>query len=146
MKRAKVEVMLPKRPPGRPKKLFDLAKLAKITVAAPDSLAQALEQLLIFDSRMLDAETARELVKIIPQLLIMRRAWKAHFVEYGCIACKRKRVEYQSGGLCARCQGRLSHRIRECFRNVGAGRDLNEEVTALTRRFAAAQMLFNGDE
>ena len=122
------------------------AKLAKVGVVAPEALSRAIEQLLIFDARMLDAQTSRELAKIIPQLLDMRRAWKAHFVEYGCVCCKRKKVPYGAGGLCDRCQTRLGRRIRGCFRNIGAGRDLAGELANITSKYDAAQMLLNGGE
>ena len=145
-KPARSELVPSKRPPGRPKKLFDLAKLAGVKVLAPESLAQAIEQLVIFDSRFADAETCRELVKIMPQLLIMRRAWRAHYAEYGCISCHKKRAPYQCGGLCVRCQGRLIQRMLNCFRNVGAGRDLNEELSSISRKYDAAQKLLNGDD
>lgn len=146
MKQAKRGLIPLKSPPGRPRKLFDLAKLAKVAVVTPDSLAHAIEQLLIFDSRILDSDTARELVKIVPQLLIMRRAWKAHFVEYGCISCKRKRVVYGAGGFCNACQGRIGQRLRQCFRNVGAGRDVAGELASITQKYDAAQLLLNGDD
>lgn len=55
MKRAKLAVT--KNPVERGKKVFDPAKLARVTVVESGSLDEDLECLLIFDAQMLDAHT-----------------------------------------------------------------------------------------
>jgi hypothetical protein len=93
-KLAKVEVF-PEAPKhcrlGRPKKSFDHAKLDALAVAAPESPGELLTQLFILDARMLDRETQHELLRIFPQLIHVRRAWKAHFLEHGCLLCRNGR-------------------------------------------------------
>jgi hypothetical protein len=73
---------------GRPKKILDIQKLDSTQVVAlpPE---QAIESLLIFDVRCLDAGTKRELLRLLPQLIHIRRAWKAEFTECGCLACSK---------------------------------------------------------
>ncbi len=96
-KLAKVEVILPERKrPGRPKKIFDHSKLDSIVEVLPESPVELLENLLIFDARCLDMETRQELLRILPQLVHIRRAWKAEYMECGCISCHKKRVDYAS--------------------------------------------------
>ncbi len=151
-KLAKVEVILPERKrPGRPKKIFDHSKLDSIVEVLPESPVELLENLLIFDARCLDMETRQELLRILPQLVHIRRAWKAEYMECGCISCHKKRVDYASGGFCVACQGRYMARMRIRYRNLMKGRDLTKELAtfkdALCLRYNAAQRLFNaGDE
>lgn len=76
-----------KKLPGRPKKAFDYKKLDSITEVLPSSPVESLETLLIFDARYLEKETQQELIRILPQLVHVRRAWKAHFLEQGCLSC-----------------------------------------------------------
>lgn len=135
---------LQKRYPGRPKKLLNTRKLAEIQVVVPESTEEMLEQLLIFDARCMDADKRRELRRILPSLVHLQRAWKAEFMEYGCLSCHKKRVEYTAGGLCARCAMRISQRMRQRFRRLTAGHDTERDVAALTNRFDAAQRLLNG--
>jgi hypothetical protein len=84
------------------------------------------------------------LLRVVPGLAQIRRAWKAYFAMYGCVSCRRKKVGYGAGGFCFRCQARITTRMRVCFRRVNAGRDTAEELAAITRKADAAQMLFNG--
>jgi hypothetical protein len=77
--------------PGRPKKTFDHYKLAAVPMAAPESPGELMAQLFILDGRTLDRETQHELVRILPQLVHVRRAWKAHFLEHGCLLCQNGR-------------------------------------------------------
>ena len=72
---------------GRPKKPLDHRKVEGLPEVLPESPVEALEALLIFDARMLDRETQQELLRILPQLVHIRRAWKAHFLEHGCLSC-----------------------------------------------------------
>jgi hypothetical protein len=145
-KRPTVE-LLPPRPQIKRKRwqtTVDPKKLAKVSVVEPVSSDESIERLLIFDSKLLDEETSRALVKIVPQLLMMRKTWKAYFSQHGCISCKRKKVGYASGGLCSVCYGRLGHRIRACFRNIGKDRDIEGEFVSIIARYDAAQALLNG--
>jgi hypothetical protein len=146
-KLAKIELPKPeRRAPGRPKKTFDLRKLDLLKVALPESIERSLEDLFIFDARSIDAATRRELLRLLPQLTHVRRAWKAHFVEHGCVSCHRKKVVYQSGGFCERCQGRICGRMRTALRLIGNGRNTPDEIAALSRKFDAAQMLLGGEQ
>ena len=153
-KTAKVEVCqsvsLPPRRAGRPKKILDLRKLDSVIVAVPDSVESAIENLLIFDARCLDAETRRELLRIIPQMVRIREAWKAEYLECGCISCHKKKPWYGAGGMCVACSGRYGQRMRKRYRKLMAGRDLAAELAAfagaLTLKFSAAQELLNGDD
>ena len=72
---------------GRPRKLLDHRKAEGLPEILPESPVEALEALLIFDARMLDRNTQQELLRILPQLVHIRRAWKAHFLEHGCLSC-----------------------------------------------------------
>jgi hypothetical protein len=150
-KQVRVEAILTERKRvGRPKKILDLRKLDKIKVAVPESAEHAIESLLFFDARHLDASTARELLRIFPRLIEMRHAWMVEFLEYGCQNCHKKRVLYASGGLCNTCCRRIGHRMRVRRRNVYAGRDIPAEIAmfteALTLKFSTAQRLLNGDD
>ena len=46
------------------------------------------DDLLIFDASFLDPATRYELQRIVPQLVHIRRARKAHFQEHGCLVCR----------------------------------------------------------
>jgi hypothetical protein len=125
---------------------IDLKKLNNVKTAIPESIERRIEALFIFDARMLDSATRQELVRLLPELFSIRQAWKAHFAMYGCISCHRKKVEYASGGLCSTCLHRTLYRMKTCFRKIDAGRNTPGEIAALTRRFDAAQRLFNGGD
>jgi hypothetical protein len=79
----------PKRPPWRPKKILDHRKLDSIVEVLPESPVEALEALLILDARALERDTQQELMRILPQIIHIRRAWKAHYLEYGCTSCRK---------------------------------------------------------
>jgi hypothetical protein len=150
MKRLAIVHALPeKRRAGRPKKILDLRKLDKIKVAVPESAASAIESLLIFDARSLDKQTQQELVRILPELVHIRRAWKAHYLENGCVSCHKKRADYAAGGFCVACQGRILMRMRNRYRKLMAGRDLPAELATFTNalmlKFNAAQRLLGGE-
>lgn len=72
---------------GRPKKKLDLAKLESIIEVLPESPVEQLETLVIFDARALERETQLKLLQLVPEMLQVRRAWKAHYLEHGCISC-----------------------------------------------------------
>jgi hypothetical protein len=121
-------------------------KIESVKVAAPESALQAIEDLMVFDARCLDKETWRQLLRVLPDLTRIRKAWKAHFSEFGCVSCRRKRTEYGAGGFCCVCLARITTRMRTCFRKINAGRNTTEEIAALTKRLDAAQMLFSGND
>jgi hypothetical protein len=141
---AKVEA----RKPGRPKKILDLRRLAKIQLIIPESPEQAIESLMIFDARCLDVATRQQLLRILPQLVHIRRAWQAEYTECGCISCHRKREGYGAGGFCNTCWGRIYQRMLKRYRKQMAGRDLPAELAtfkeALSLRRNVAQRLLNG--
>jgi hypothetical protein len=145
-----VEVLLPEKRQGRPKKIFDHRKLEKIRDPEIESPLVAIESLLIFDARCLDLETRQELLRLIPQLTHIRRAWKAEYTECGCTCCHKKKAGYGAGGFCNGCWGRIYQRMRIRFRNAMRGRDLVAETEtfkdALQLRYNAAQRLFNSDD
>ena len=133
------------REPRRLKKIFDLARSTSVEVAEPESLADALEQVLVFDSQMLTREDALELLRLVPRLRVLRRAWTLHFAAFGCISCRAKRVSYASGGFCNRCYARIHHRLGEALQKVPAWNE-RYDVALLTRKSDAAWKLLNGDE
>jgi hypothetical protein len=87
MKKLAMALPQPKRPLGRPKKILDHPKLDSIVEVLPESPVEILETLLIFDARLLQRDTQQELLRLLPQLIHVRRAWKAHYLEHGCISC-----------------------------------------------------------
>ena len=89
MKKLAMALPQPKRLPGRPKKIFDHQKLDSIVEVLPESPVELLETLLIFDARSLERDTQQELLRLLPQLIHIRRAWKAHYLEYGCMSCRK---------------------------------------------------------
>lgn len=89
-KLAQALVLSEKRHPGRPKKILDLRKLERVKVAKAESPAHAIETLLIFDARCLDRDTRQKLFLLLPELVHIRRAWKAEYMEHGCIGCQKK--------------------------------------------------------
>jgi hypothetical protein len=128
------------------KQIINYKKLELIRVTAPESALQAVEDLMVFDARCLDKETWLELVRVLPDLTRIRKAWKAHFVEHGCVSCRRKKIDYGAGGFCHVCLQRITARMRTCFRKIDAGRNILDEIASLSRRYDAAQRLFNGDD
>jgi hypothetical protein len=141
--------IVPTMKPGRPRKVIDLQKLERIQVASPNAPEQALQTLLIFDARCLHKETQQELLRLLPELNQVRRAWRAEFMEYGCASCHRKNRVYGAGGFCNACYRRLYARMENRFRKVMEGYkdEMAVLVDALCRRYNAAQRLFNtGDE
>lgn len=90
----------------------------------------------------LDRETGHALVRVLPQLTRIRKAWRAHFVEHGCVSCHRKKTEHGAGGFCYGCLARITRRMRTCFRKIDAGRNIPDEFASITRRYDAAQRLF----
>jgi len=147
-KLVKAKTLVVARPIGRPRQVPSRAKIERVKTALPVTVAEVIENLLLFDCRQLDASTARELLRLIPELLQMRRAWRAHFAEYGCLTCHRKKTEYGAGGFCNRCVCRIGGRMRRHLRKIEAGRDIPAELAtfkdALCLRYNAAQRLFNG--
>jgi hypothetical protein len=128
------------------KQTINYKKFEMVRVTAPQSILQAVEDLMVFDARCLDKETWRELLRVLPDLTRIRKAWRAHFTVHGCVCCRRKKTEYGAGGFCSRCLCRITTRMRTCFRQIDAGRNTAEEIAALTRKFDAAQMLFGSGE
>ena len=126
----------------RKKQIINYKKLEEVQVLAPQSDLQALEDLMVFDARCLDKETRHELLRVLPDLTRIRKAWKAHFTVHGCVSCRRKRTDYGAGGFCYACLQRITTRMRTCFRNVNAGRDTAAELWTITRKADAAWMLF----
>jgi hypothetical protein len=74
---------------AHPKKIFDHQKLDSIVEVLPESPVEALEAFLIFDARALEQDTQRELMRVLPQIIHIRRAWKAHYLKYGCTSCRK---------------------------------------------------------
>jgi hypothetical protein len=64
-----------------------MKNLAKVKVMLPKAVERKIDDLLAFDARLLDAGTARELLRLMPGLVDMRHAWRAHYQRYGCLAC-----------------------------------------------------------
>ena len=130
----------------RRKQVINYKKLELLTVSAPQSVIQGIEDLMVFDARCLDRETWHEMLRVFPSLNRIRKAWKAHFTVHGCVSCHRKKTEYGAGGFCYNCLARITTRMRTCFRKVGEGRDIPDELASISRKYDAAQRLFNADE
>jgi hypothetical protein len=145
MKKLAITLPQPKRPPGRPKQVLDHRKLDHIEPPVFASPEVAIESLLIFDARNLDSETRWELLRVIPEILRIQHAWRAEFMECGCISCHKKTPVYGAGGFCGRCFARIYQRMRLRYRKLMAGRDVTAELAtfkeALTLRYSAAQRL-----
>jgi hypothetical protein len=152
LQRADVTMAAPRQRarPGRPKKILDHRELDKIQVIKPESPEQAMESVLIFDARCLDKATRQELLRILPQLVQIRRAWRAEYMECGCVSCHKKSACYGAGGFCGKCWGRIYMRMRNRYRKTMQGRNLPAELAifkdALCLRYNAAQRLFNGGD
>ncbi len=88
---AATQVIPRERPAGKkrrqPEKILDIKRLDRIRVAKPKSPLHALENLLLFDAHCIDVVSRQQLLRLLPQLVGQRRAWKAHFLEYGCLHC-----------------------------------------------------------
>jgi hypothetical protein len=142
-------VLPPQRMTSRPKAL-DLATLESVKAGESDSPLSAIESLMIFDARYLDRDTCQELLRLLPQLIHVRRAWRAEFIENGCVHCRRKDVEYGSGGFCHTCKARFHARMKRRYKRLMQGRDIEAETAAfanaLQLRYNTAQRLFNGDD
>ena len=137
-----VELLIPakRRKPGHPPNCLRIKKTT-IEVAKPDSLEEALANLLFLDARDLESSVRSELLRILPILVHTGRSWRARFAEYGCIHCHKKKVPYGAGGFCDRCATRESCRMREWFRKIGSPARAIEAQAALTRKYDAAQLL-----
>ena len=129
----------------RRKQVINYKKLELLTVRAPQSVIQGIEDLMVFDARCLDRETWHEMLRVFPSLNRIRKAWKAHFTVHGCVSCHRKKTEYGAGGFCYNCLARITTRMRTCFRKVGEGRDIPDELASISRKYDAAQRLFSDD-
>jgi hypothetical protein len=93
------------------KQTIDYKKLELVSVTAADSPVQAIEDLMVFDARCLDKTTRLELVRLLPELIHIRRAWKAYFSVHGCVSCRRKKTDYGAGGFCYNCVVRITTRM-----------------------------------
>ncbi len=126
----------------------DLQKLDTIVEVLPASPAERLEMLLIFDARALDKETRQELLRLLPEIARVRRAWKAEFMECGCLCCHRKRVAYGAGGFCNACAARVLQRMRNRYKKAMKGFDAEVEAfrDALALKYNAAQRLFGSQD
>jgi len=64
-----------------------MTRLAKVEVMLPRAAEQKIDELLMFDVRCNDAGSRRELLRLIPQLVHLSRAWRVHFLKHGCLGC-----------------------------------------------------------
>ncbi|MBI3668751.1 MAG: hypothetical protein HY237_03075 [Acidobacteria bacterium] len=109
----------------------------------PGTVGRKADELICFDTRFLDNATAHELLRLLPKLVHVRRAWGERFRQRGCLVCRRKKVAYGCGGLCNRCLLRTYSQLRVIVRKQGEGRDPAAETAALTRKLDAAQRLLH---
>jgi hypothetical protein len=58
--------------------------------AKPISPERLIEDILVFDARALDKTTMQNLLRSVPQLVHIRRAWKAYYLAKGCPGCQKK--------------------------------------------------------
>lgn len=131
-------------------KALDLATLECGKAVEPESPDSAIEALMIFDARHLDRQTRQELLQLLPQLIQVQQAWRAEFLENGCIHCRRKDVQYGSGGFCLTCKARFHARMSRRYKKLMQGRDIERETAAfanaLQLKYNTAQQLFTGEE
>jgi hypothetical protein len=66
-----------------------MAALAKVEVMLRGEVEQILDDLLVFDARCVDVPTRQQLLRLFPQLVHLRRAWRAHYQEHGCLGCQK---------------------------------------------------------
>ena len=114
---------------GPPKKAFDGGQLDAVLTVAPESPGDALAQLFVLDARMLDRQTQHELLRILPQLVHARRAWKAHFLEHGCLLCKAGRKPDPTNKIAANLR-RMGMTWPEIFKAL----TIDAELTARDRK------------
>ena len=55
-----------------------------------------------------------QMYKLVPKVYFRR--FSAYFKRYGCLRCSRKRALYGANGLCLRCLGLVSDRLKICDR------------------------------
>jgi hypothetical protein len=80
------------------KQVIDQKKLELLSVIPPESAIQGVEDLMIFDARCLDRGTWLEWVRVLPELTVIRKAWRAHFtVHVVCHVVERKLNMGQEG-------------------------------------------------
>jgi hypothetical protein len=65
-----------------------MQRLATVEVMLPRPAERRVDDALIFDSRGLDAGTRQELLRLLPSLVHLSRAWRAHYLKHGCFGCK----------------------------------------------------------
>lgn len=66
-----------------------MTKLAKVEVMLPRGAERKVDELLVFDAQCVDVATRQELLRLLPQLVHIRRARKAIFLEQGCRECQK---------------------------------------------------------
>ena len=71
----------------------------------------------------------------------MSRAWIARFAELSCVYCKRKKVIAGPGSFCQRCYAHELRRLQKWYGRSSAGRDTTEELSSITRKYDAAQIV-----
>jgi hypothetical protein len=64
-----------------------MTRLAKVEVMLPRAAEQKIDELLVFDVRCIDAGSRQELLRLIPRLVHLSRAWRVRFLKHGCLAC-----------------------------------------------------------
>jgi hypothetical protein len=62
----------------------------------------------------LNRGAANAIMRLIPQTCLSRMRW--YFEDYGCISCKKKKVEYHGNGLCMNCHATVRRRLRHCMK------------------------------
>jgi hypothetical protein len=109
--------------------------------AMGQTVGQRFDEMLLFDARYLDAETRRELVRILPGILRSAKAWREEFDEYGCVSCHSRVALYAAGGFCDRCYHRIAARLKARVGKQTEGRDVDAEIAALTAQSDVARWL-----
>ena len=91
-------------------------KLTKVEVMLPRHAERKIDDALVFDSRGLDIATRQELLRLLPQLVHLSRAWRARYLKHGCYACAKPDPTVT---IAARLRGRGST-WREIYEITGA--------------------------
>jgi len=66
-----------------------MGKVATVELLPSRRIKKKFDDLLVFDVRCVDVPTRQKLLRLLPQLVHLRRAWTAHFTTHGCLTCQK---------------------------------------------------------
>ena len=84
------------------------------------------------------------------QTVFEHRRWAVYFERWGCLICHRKKAVHMGNAYCARCRGRIVHRLKAIEREQAkteyaqdSGQDPIEQIVSRVR---SAERLLGGGE